>query len=65
MSALLLGSLGVHRFYLGYKGIGLFMLLLTVISEGRLLPVTFVWGFIEGLVILTRGMYEKNGRPLQ
>lgn len=62
---LVLGSLGIHRFYLGYNGIGAIMLVLTVFSYGLLLPVTFIWGLIEGLVLLTGGMSEKDGRSLQ
>src|SRR4051794_18344083 len=38
--AILLGWLGVHRFYLGYKKTGIAMLLLTALSLGRLVALT-------------------------
>jgi len=47
-----LGSLGVHRFYLGYTGIGLAQLLLTVLSLFALLLPVAIWGLIEGVLIL-------------
>src|SRR5262245_43261368 len=49
---ILLGSLGVHRFYLGYTGIGLAQLLITILSCGTLSIVTAIWGLIEGVLIL-------------
>ena len=47
-----LGAFGVHRFYLGYTGVGLTMLLLTVLSIGLLSPFIAIWGLVEGIMIL-------------
>ncbi|MEP7762705.1 TM2 domain-containing protein [Sanguibacter sp. 25GB23B1] len=64
-----LGSLGVHRFYLGYTGIGVVMLLITVLSFGLLSWVSGIWGLIEGILYLTdkTGSYSRDasGRPLR
>ncbi|OLT50999.1 TM2 domain-containing protein [Cellulosimicrobium sp. CUA-896] len=66
---ILLGSLGIHRFYLGYTGIGLVMLLLTVLSVGFLAPLVAIWGLVEGILYLTakQGTYavDSTGRPLR
>ena len=60
-----LGSLGVHRFYLGHTGLGVLMLLLTLFSFGFLAPFVGLWGFIEGIVILAGGIKtDSNGVPL-
>jgi len=60
-----LGVFGVHRFYLGFSGVGIVMLLLTVLSFGLLSPFVALWGFIEGVVLLTGGMNrDSHGRPL-
>ena len=48
-----LGSLGVHNFYLGNVGKGVAQLLLTVLSCGILALVSEIWGFIEGVMILS------------
>lgn len=63
----LLGSLGVHRFYLGYTGIGLAQLLLTVVSCGVLWLPTFIWGLIEGVLILCGSTIttDADGRALK
>ena len=47
-----LGWLGIHRFYLGYKKLGITMLLLTVLSIGAFAPLIIVWGIVEGILIL-------------
>lgn len=64
-----LGGLGIHRFYLGYTGVGLLMLLLTVVAGKVTLGVScgFVqlWGMIEGIVILCGGFNDADGRPLR
>ena len=61
---ILFGALGVHRFYLGYSGVGMTMLLLTVLSFGILAPVVWLWGFIEGCIILSGTMPDRWGRKL-
>lgn len=64
-----LGSLGIHRFYLGYTGVGIVMLLMTLLSFGLLAPVTSIWGLVEGILYLTdkTGRYSRDatGRPLR
>lgn len=67
------GGLGVHRFYLGYTGIGILMLLLQFVGWSTMcffvgffisIPVG-IWGTIEGILILV-GVMNKDafGRPL-
>lgn len=48
-----LGYLGVHNFYLGYTGKAVAQLLLTILSCGSLSFVSGIWGFVEGILILT------------
>ncbi len=61
-----LGWLGIHRFYLGYTGIGLIQLLLTVFTCGYGSLITGPWGLIEGILILV-GKIDRDGhgRPLE
>ncbi len=56
------GELGIHRFYLGYTGIGIAQILVTIFTFG----IGGLWGFIEGILILT-GSFKKDaqGRPLK
>lgn len=56
-----LGGFGVHRFYLGYTGIGIAQVVVTLITFG----IGALWGFVEGILILT-GTIDKDaeGRPL-
>ncbi len=62
---ILLGSLGVHNFYLGYTGKALAQVLLTVLSCFILSPVTAIWGLIEGIMILTGNIdSDAEGRKL-
>ncbi len=51
-----LGGFGVHRFYLGYVGIGLAQLLISVLSCFILSPFIWIWGLIEGILILSGSM---------
>lgn len=64
-----LGAFGVHRFYTGHTGVGMIMLLITVLSFGTLSFVTGVWGLVEGILYLTdrTGSYSRDarGRPLR
>jgi TM2 domain-containing membrane protein YozV len=65
---ILLGAFGVHRFYLGYTGIGIAMVCITVLSFGTLAIVSSIWGLIEGIMILTRSQSfqtDASGRPLR
>ncbi|MBF0537654.1 MAG: TM2 domain-containing protein [Nitrospirae bacterium] len=58
--AIFLGSLGIHRFYLGYTGIGIAQVLLTF-STG----LGTIWGVVEGILILTGNIKkDAQGRPL-
>ena len=50
---IVLGSLGIHKFVLGYTGAGLVMLLVSVLSLGFLSPIMGIIGLIEGIVYLT------------
>jgi len=54
------GGLGVHRFYLGYVGIGIAQIFVTLITLGA----GALWGFIEGILILTGSINkDAKGRP--
>ena len=52
--AILLGSLGIHKFILGYTGAGLIMLLVTVLTCGIGGCVMWIIGLIEGIIYLTK-----------
>jgi len=74
-----LGYMGIHRFYLGHIGIGLAQLLvflfgtvvLGIVTCGVgfvLVPIImYIWGFVEGIVILTGAGITKDaqGVPLK
>ncbi len=67
-----LGGLGVHRFYLGYTGVGLVMLLLSVFGgigsfacfPGAGCGIVGLWGLVEGIICLTGGMKDADGMEL-
>jgi len=52
--AILLGSLGIHKFYLGYNTEGIIMLLVSVVTCGIAGAVMHVIGIIEGILYLTK-----------
>ena len=58
-----LGGLGVHRFYLGYIGIGVAQIVVTICTGG----VGVIWGFVEGILILvgTTITTDFEGKPLK
>ena len=57
-----LGALGVHRFYLGYVGLGIVQIIVTIMTLG----LGAIWGFIEGILILTGSMNkDAKGQPLR
>ena len=51
-----LGALGVHNFYLGFIGKGVAQLLISVLSCGYLSIISFIWGLIEGILILSNSI---------
>lgn len=51
---ILLGSLGVHKFILGYTTEGVIMLLVSVLSCGILAVVPHIIGIVEGIIYLTK-----------
>ncbi len=62
--AFFLGGFGVHNFYLGFKGRAIAQLLITVLSVGTLAGVSYLWAFVEFILILT-GKISKDaaGNP--
>lgn len=66
---ILLGGLGVHKFYMGYTAQGLILLAATLITFGVLAPVTSIIGLIEGILYLTKSdadffrTYEQGHHP--
>ncbi len=61
-----LGALGIHNFYLGFTGKALAQLLISVLSCGALSPVSWIWGLIEGIMILTGSSnVDAKGIPLK
>jgi TM2 domain-containing membrane protein YozV len=55
---ILLGSLGIHKFILGYTGAGLVMLLVSVLSCFILAPIMHLIGLIEGIIYLCKSDEE-------
>ena len=56
-----LGGFGVHRFYLGYTGLGLLQILVTFVTCG----LGSLWGLVEGILILVGNIdRDADGRPL-
>ena len=56
--AILLGSLGIHKFYLGYTGTGVLMLLVSILTLGLGAVVMEIIGIIEGILYLSKSDYE-------
>lgn len=52
---ILLGSIGIHNFYLGKTGRGIIQIVVTVVTFG----FGGIWGFVEGILILV----SKPGTP--
>jgi TM2 domain-containing membrane protein YozV len=51
---ILLGSLGIHKFILGYTSAGLIMLLVSLLSCFALAPIIHLIGLIEGIIYLCK-----------
>lgn len=52
--AILLGGLGIHKFYLGYTKEGVIMLLVSLLTCGLGASVMSVIGIVEGILYLTK-----------
>jgi len=52
---ILLGGLGVHKFYLGYTTAGILTILITIVTCGIVGPII---GLIEGILYLTKNDEE-------
>lgn len=57
-----LGGFGVGRFYLGYNQIGIWQIVVTVVTCGIAGPI---WGLIDGILILMGNVPDPYGRPLR
>lgn len=59
----LIGGLGIHRFYLGYIGIGVAQIVVTFATCG----IGAIWGLIEGILILCGSTIttDAEGRTLK
>ncbi|MEE9393335.1 MAG: TM2 domain-containing protein [Planctomycetota bacterium] len=66
---ILIGSLGIHKFVLGYTKEGLILLLATVLTCGFGGMVTWIIGLVEGIIYLTKSddefeaTYIKGSKP--
>ena len=59
---IVLGGIGVHRFYLGNVGLGILQIVVTVFTFG----IGGLWGFIEGIIIVSGGKWKDgDGKPLR
>lgn len=64
LAVLLLGSVGVHRFYLRSPGMGILMVIafIVLMFVGAFWLVT-LWGIIEGIMILSKSkVFERDGK---
>lgn len=61
---ILLGSLGVHNFYLGFTKKGVLQLVLSIVTLG----LAGIWGFVEGIIYLVskdpKWSVDSDGQPL-
>lgn len=58
LCAILIGTLGIHKFILGYTGAGLTMLLVSVLTCGLGAVVMHVIAIVEGILYLTKSDQE-------
>jgi len=59
---LIFGAIGLHRIYLGFYGLGIVQILVTLITGGY----GVVWGFVEGVLLSTGYIYkDAKGRLLK
>jgi TM2 domain-containing membrane protein YozV len=58
---ILVGGLGIGRFYTGHTGIGIAQIAVTFLTCG----IGALWGFVDGILILVNGGTDAQGRPLR
>ena len=67
--AFLLGTLGIHNFYLGYTNKGIAQLLLTLLGGwlcGAGAIAAGIWALVEAIQLLTGSIHQDaNGVPLK
>lgn len=66
--AFFLGTLGIHRFYLGYTAIGIIQLILLLsgfFTCGITSAIVGVWALVDFILILTNKLTDASGQPLQ
>ncbi|MGB0100011.1 MAG: TM2 domain-containing protein [Nocardioides sp.] len=56
-----LGGFGIGRFYLGDTKIGVWQIVVTVLTCG----IGSIWGLIDGIIILATDSKDMEGRPLR
>ena len=61
--AFFFGFLGVHRFYTGYRNIGIAQLVLSITLIG--LPVSIIWSFVDTILICLNKYKNANGKDLE
>ena len=67
--AILFGSLGIHKFILGYQKEGIIMLVVSLLSFGFLAGLVALVGLIEGIIYLSKSdeeffqTYQMGSKP--
>ena len=65
--ALFLGTLGIHQFYMGKTGIGVLMLLMTllgILTCGLTAAAAAIWALVDVILIFTGTTRDADGRRL-
>ncbi|RYG41251.1 TM2 domain-containing protein [bacterium] len=62
--AFFLGGIGIHRFYLGYTGVGVAMLLFCILTCGWGGIITGIVAIVDIILIATGSLKDAEGRPL-
>lgn len=57
--AILLGSLGVHRFYVGKTGTGVLQIISWIV-----LPVLIIWVWVDIIMIVTGNFTDAHGNKI-
>jgi hypothetical protein len=60
--SVLLGALGVDRFYLGYTGLGIVKLAVALLSFGT---IAWIWWIVDIILIATGKLTDSRGIPLR